>query len=95
MFSQTKKFALISFAAVGLMAGASAALLIHAKSSAPAVATVKLERVVITGKRQQVADAGQAQTIVRLPRVVVEARRVNEPVQVAGAAKTCSAPLVC
>jgi len=94
MFSQTKKFALVTFAAVGLMAGASAAYLIHAKSSAPAVATVKLERVVITAKRQQVAEAGQAQHIERLPRVVIEARRVAEPVQVA-AAKTCSAPLVC
>lgn len=94
MFANTKKFALVTFVAVGLMAGASAAFLIHAKSSAPAVATVKLERVVITAKRQQVSDASQAQTIQRLPRVVIEARRVNEPVQVA-AAKSCTAPLVC
>lgn len=94
MFTNTKKFALVTFVAVGLMAGASAAFLIHAKSSAPAVATVKLERVVITAKRQQVSDASQAQTIQRLPRVVIEARRVNEPVQVA-AAKSCTAPLVC
>lgn len=94
MFTNTKKFALVTFVAVGLMAGASAAFLIHAKSSAPAVATVKLERVVITAKRQQISDASQAQTVQRLPRVVIEARRVNEPVQVA-AAKSCTAPLVC
>lgn len=94
MFSRSKKFALIAIAGLGLMAGASAAYLIHAKSSAPAVATVKLERVVITGKRQQLAAAAQARPVERLPRVVIEARRAPEALQVADA-QACAAALAC
>ncbi|MBB4842728.1 hypothetical protein HNP55_001243 [Paucibacter oligotrophus] len=94
MFSSSKKFALIAFVALGLTAGASAAYLLHAKSSTPAVAVVKLERVVITGKRQQLADAAQARPIERLPRVVIEARRAPEALQVADA-QACAAALAC
>ncbi|MGS0757241.1 hypothetical protein ACVBEH_22980, partial [Roseateles sp. GG27B] len=61
--------------------------------AAPTTQIVKLERVVVYGKRAPAAVQTALQ-IEYLPRVVVEGRRADASVRLA-AAKTCKAVTVC
>jgi hypothetical protein len=62
-------------------------------STSPASQIVKLERVVVNGKRAP-ATVQTAQRVEVLPRVIVEGRRVDDSVRLA-AAKTCNAETLC
>ena len=81
---------LIATALVALVGAASLAFM-HVDPMPEQAEIVKLERVVINGKRAPAAD--QAVAIVQLPRVLVEGRRAGA-VQVAKAGN-CGATTVC
>jgi hypothetical protein len=61
-------------------------------SSASHPAVVKLERVVVVGKRAVPASEG-TQQIVRLPQVVIEGRSVGAEQRLAAAKASCSSTL--
>ena len=65
----------------------------QASPASPASQIVKLERVVVYGKRAP-ATVQTAQRIEVLPRVIVEGRRADDSVRLAGA-KTCNAETLC
>lgn len=69
---------------------ALAAAVSYQAESAPATQVVKLERVVIEGKRT--VDGMQ---VVRLPQVVVEGRSIGAEQRLALAKTSCSAQTVC
>lgn len=78
-------------AAIGLI-GAAGLVVGQADKAALPQQIVKLERVVIVGKR---ADTTQlAQRIEQLPRVVIEGRRADAATVVASA-KVCQAQTLC
>ena len=87
----TALIAVAGAAAIGL--GLAANTPDHKASAAPASQIVKLERVVINGKRAP-ATVQTAQYIEVLPRVIVEGRRADASVRLA-AAKTCNAETLC
>jgi len=101
MIASPKNLFVTVFTAVGLIAGAATAWVVQAKPEA-SMRVVKLERVVIEGKRpvSPAAPAAVAQQlpVEKLPRVVIEARRTpaaaDTPVLVAKA-KVCNAPVQC
>lgn len=62
--------------------------------SQSAAQIVKLERVVITGKRAEPVQLARSD-IERLPRVVVEGRRMNADVQLAALKPQCGTQAQC
>lgn len=98
MIASPKNLFVTVFTAVGLIAGAATAWVVQAKPEA-SMRVVKLERVVIEGKRPVApAIVAQQQPTEKLPRVVIEARRApvaaDTPVLMAKA-KVCNAPVQC
>lgn len=89
-FVATLLIALI--AAFALMTGLSRPA--AESASQPAAQIVKLERVVITGKRAESAQLAQSD-IKQLPRVVIEGRRMNADVQLAALKPQCNAQAQC
>ncbi|MBB4842725.1 hypothetical protein HNP55_001240 [Paucibacter oligotrophus] len=88
MNTRPKNRLVIVCAVLGLGLGGTSAWLARGPAAAP-VQVVKLERVVIEGKR-----ASAAQPIEHLPRVVIEGRRSDATVQMA-AARRCEASQDC
>lgn len=82
---------LVATALVALLGAASLAFMHVEPIAEQQPEIVKLERVVINGKR---AAAPEAVAIVQLPRVVVEGRRADMALQVAKAAN-CGTTAVC
>nr|WP_295077045.1 hypothetical protein [uncultured Roseateles sp.] len=98
MIASPKNLFVTVFTAVGLIAGAATAWVVQAKPEA-SMRVVKLERVVIEGKRP-VAPATVAQQlpVEKLPRVVIEARRTPAAADTSvlmAKAKVCNAPVQC
>ena len=81
---------LVATALVALLGAASLAFM-HVEPMSGQPEIVKLERVVINGKRAVAAD--EAVTIVQLPRVLVQGHR-GDAIQVAKTAN-CSTTTVC
>ncbi len=68
----------------------AAGLVLAGVEPAPATQIVKLERVVITGKRMT-----EVARVEHLPRVVIEGRRADTEQQLAQADKRCADPTLC
>jgi hypothetical protein len=77
------------FATALLAVAGTAGLVISAESAAPKQQIVKLERVVIVGKRANPELQQQQAAIVQLPRVVIEGRRAPDADTQMASAKTC------
>ncbi|ALT78680.1 hypothetical protein [Paucibacter sp. KCTC 42545] len=98
MIASPKNLFVTVFTAVGLIAGAATAWVVQAKPEA-SMRVVKLERVVIEGKRPVTpAAVAQQQPIEKLPRVVIEARRTPaaaDSTVLVAKAKVCNNPVQC
>lgn len=98
MIASPKNLFVTVFTAVGLIAGAATAWVVQAKPEA-SMRVVKLERVVIEGKRPVApATVAQQQPIEKLPRVVIEARRTPaaaDTTVLVAKAKVCNNPVQC
>jgi len=98
MIASPKNLFVTVFTAVGLIAGAATAWVVQAKPEA-SMRVVKLERVVIEGKRPVApAAVAQQQPVEKLPRVVIEARRTPaaaDTTVLVAKAKVCNNPVQC
>ncbi|MEL4177433.1 hypothetical protein [Roseateles sp. PN1] len=98
MIASPKNLFVTVFTAVGLIAGAATAWVVQAKPEA-SMRVVKLERVVIEGKRPVApAIVAQQQPVEKLPRVVIEARRTPaaaDTTVLVAKAKVCNNPVQC
>ncbi|HEY4084037.1 MAG TPA: hypothetical protein VGM81_25385 [Burkholderiaceae bacterium] len=87
----TATFKVFTATALVALFGAAGLVLTHAEAQqAAAPQIVKLERVVVVGKR--VSELAQVE---HLPRVVVRGHRANASVEMAQADKRCSDSAVC
>lgn len=94
MNTSIKTLSAAALIAVTGLIGATGLVLGHADSATPKQEIVKLERVVIVGKRMNAADVQLAQRIEQLPRVVIEGRRADATTLLASA-KVCKANVLC
>jgi hypothetical protein len=83
-------FKIITATALVALFGAAGMVLVHADAQQAAPRIVKLERVVVVGKR--VSEFAQVE---HLPRVVIEGRRSTAAVEVAQTDKRCADPALC
>lgn len=90
--SRTATKTFVATVVLALVAAATLALTHQVDGSVSQPAVVKLERVVVVGKRAvPAAEATQlAQQIVRLPQVVIEGRSVATEQRLAAAKASCT-----
>lgn len=90
--SRTATKTFVATVVLALVAAATLALTHQVDGSVSQPAVVKLERVVVVGKRAVPAAEAtqQAQQIVRLPQVVIEGRSVATEQRLAAAKASCT-----
>ena len=86
----TATFKIVTATALVALFSAAGMVMVHADAQQPEQQIVKLERVVVVGKR--VSEVAQMEY---LPRVVIEGRRTTEAVELAQADKRCTDPALC